>query len=257
MYELMTLIPVKRTYMKGIGNLPSTNTRRPDYSSELRDLIQECLNARPEKRADLRKLYETTKIGMDRSKRAGQSRKNRLYYRGAEINQMPLGDREPMPFERTYKPSVTVRTRFLVSDETRLRVPRPNGTYEEYTDDIEEESSSLSPPPRTSFFTNHDDDQTIQPNKNTIKPRSSKETTDPDADMEDFTNFYGPKNYEPGEQTSDPSFDDQMTLDEDDEDEDDEDEDDEDEDEDGMDMGEDRTWGDRSYRQTEEEEETE
>ncbi|KAI9719435.1 MAG: hypothetical protein M1812_003506 [Candelaria pacifica] len=202
MYELMTLIPVRRIYMKGNGVLPINTTRVPDYSPELRNLIRECLNASPEKRVDLAKLNQITKRFLNKTKRAGIGQKEKLYYRGAEINQMPLGDREPMAYEKKYKPSAILQTQFPVSSEAQLRIPHPNGSYEEYTDNIEEESDSDP----------DNDGDTLKPDNKTLKANPGHTDTITDTEMDDYIAFYGPQHYTNDEQKFNSLFDTQIAL---------------------------------------------
>ncbi|KAI9705927.1 MAG: hypothetical protein M1836_005333 [Candelina mexicana] len=108
---------------------------------------------------------------------------------------MPLGDRDRMAYERKYKPSAIVPTRFPASSETQLRIPYPDGTYEDYTDNIEDNSSS------------NDDAETVKPEEDsTLKPDLNNADTITDTEMEDYLAFYGPKQYTSSEQMLDPSL---------------------------------------------------
>ncbi|KAI9782892.1 MAG: hypothetical protein M1835_003912 [Candelina submexicana] len=66
--------------------------------------------------------------------------------------------------------------------ETQLRIPYPDGTYEDYIDDIEEDASS------------DDDADTVNPDEDsTMKRDLNIADTITDTEMEDYLAFYGPK----------------------------------------------------------------
>lgn len=71
--------------------------RKPDFSSDLRQLIRECLRIDPNRRPSPRDLYEVTKRQLrDRANEVrdddtGLKKGRRVFYMGNEINDMPVG----------------------------------------------------------------------------------------------------------------------------------------------------------------------
>ena len=101
------------------------DTKTPGiYSTPLRDLVRRCLDPDPSKRPTHLELNDQTRRGLRLSiKRARRSKKSsRVYFRGHEINKLPLGtaafDADKSDF------ASFVDNQFLDPDAPRLRLPQ-------------------------------------------------------------------------------------------------------------------------------------
>ena len=112
MFELMTLHRVYRFLLKPQGNIvneagikPIQTNRKPPYSLQLSELIQDCLKTDPQDRPNVMELRVKIKTHRDAivkvvqereaAERAKPSEEERLYYIGNEIKWAKPGDWQP------------------------------------------------------------------------------------------------------------------------------------------------------------------
>ena len=103
---------------------PLDTKKRGFYTAQLRNLIRQCLNPDPAKRPPQLELMDQTRRGLQMAlKRARRARKpTRVYFRGHEINDMPLGDAGFTGGKEEVKRLVT--DEFVNPDLPRLKIPR-------------------------------------------------------------------------------------------------------------------------------------
>lgn len=137
MYSLITLTrdshlqkiraKTRRRYQRnGNHQISGVYTKKPGvYSSHLRHLVHRCLDPSPSKRPTQLELMDETARGLrmaeKRARRNGQT-PEKLYFRGHEINDLPLGDAGFHPWSTDWQ--YFIRSEFVDPDIPHIRLPR-------------------------------------------------------------------------------------------------------------------------------------